>query len=198
MSPQRGYTLIDMLVTTALIGLLTSVSLVSLTDILWRSALRGAVVRIRGILSETKEDAVALRRGRAIKFLRAADGGWSYAVYTDGDGDGVLNEDIRKGVDPLVQGPDVLVPPRALATIGIPSSGVPDPDGGPRIRPEASPVQFNQSALCSFSADGSGTPGSIYLRTVAGDAAVVRCSGEEGQIRSLLFFRFLRVWRSFT
>lgn len=197
MSSQRGVTLVDMLVTVSIIGLLTTISLASLSDILWRAALRGAVVRICGLLSMTQEDAVAMKRCRAIKFLRDADGGWSYAIYTDGDNDGVLNDDIAKGIDPLVQGPDLLVAPRAMATIGIPAKGLPDPDGG-RIRADASPVQFNRSFLCSFSPDGSGTPGSIYLRTVAGDAAVVRCSGEGGRVSVLLLGRFLRRWRSFS
>jgi prepilin-type N-terminal cleavage/methylation domain-containing protein len=198
MSNQRGYTLAEMLVTVAIIGLFTTISLASLTDILWRAALRGAVVRIRGVMSMTQEDAVALKRNRAIKFLRDADGGWSYAVYTDGDNDGVLNEDIAKGIDRLVQGPDLLVAPRALATIGIPARGLPDPDGGARIPASASPVQFGRSLLCSFSPDGSSTPGSIYLRTVAGDAAVVRCSGEGGRVSVLLLNRLLRIWRSFS
>jgi prepilin-type N-terminal cleavage/methylation domain-containing protein len=198
MSRQRGYTLIEMLVTVAVIGLFTTISLASLTNILWRAALRGAAVRIVGLMAMTREDAVALRRARAIKFLRERDGGWSYAIYADGDDDGVLNEDIAKGIDKLVQGPDQIVSPRALATIGIPPRGLPDPDGGARISPDASPVQFNRSMLCSFSADGSGTPGSIYLRTVAGDAAVVRCSGDGGRVSILLLNRLMRMWRSFS
>jgi len=198
MSRQRGYTLLEMLVTVAIIGLFTTISLASLSNILWRAALRGTVVRICGVMAMTQQDAVALRRGRAIKFLREPDGGWSYAVYTDGDDDGVLNEDIARGIDRLVQGPEPIVSPRAMATIGIPPSGLPDPDGGARIGAQASPVQFNRSLLCSFSADGSGTPGSIYLRTVAGDAAVVRCAGEGGRIRILLLNRFMRSWRSFS
>jgi prepilin-type N-terminal cleavage/methylation domain-containing protein len=198
MSHQRGYTLVEMLVTVAIVGLFTTISLASLSNILWRAALRGAVVRICGLMAMTQEDAMAMRRGRAIKFLREADGGWSYAVFTDGDDDGVRNDDIDRGVDVLVQGPDVLVSPRAMATIGIPARGVPDPDGGRRIGPDASPVQFNRSLLCSFAADGSGTPGSIYLRTVAGDAAVVRCSGEGGRVSVLLLNRLTRMWRSFS
>lgn len=198
MSHQRGYTLVEMLVTVAIISLFTTISLASLSNILWRAALRGAVVRIVGLMAMTQEDAVAMRRGRAIKFLREADGGWSYAVFTDGDNDGVRNDDIARGVDVLVQGPDLLVAPRAMATIGIPARGLPDPDGGSRIGPNASPIQFNRSFLCSFAADGSGTPGSVYLRTVAGDAAVVRCSGEGGRVSVLLLNRLTRMWRSFS
>jgi prepilin-type N-terminal cleavage/methylation domain-containing protein len=198
MSSQRGYTLIEMIVTVAIIGLFTTISLSSLCNILWRATLRGAVVRIVGIMAMTREDAVAMKRSRAVKFLRHADGGWSYAIYEDGDNDGVLNEDISKGIDRLQQGPDLLVAPRAMATIGIPTGGLPDPDGGRRITPDASPVQFNRSLLCSFAADGSGTPGSIYLRTVAGDAAVVRCSGAGGRVSVLVLNRLMRIWRSFS
>jgi prepilin-type N-terminal cleavage/methylation domain-containing protein len=197
MSSQRGYTLVEMLVTVTIIGLFTTISLASLVDILWRSALRGAAIRICGLMANAQEDAVAMRRGRALKFLRGADGSWSYAVYDDGDSDGVLNEDIATGIDVLVHGPEIIVSPQALATIGIPPTGLPDPDGGARLRPDASPVQFNRSMLCSFSADGASTPGSIYLRTASGDAAVIRCSGSGGRVSVLLLGRFFRRWRSF-
>ena len=196
MSNQRGYTLAEIVVTLGTLGIIACITLSATSSMLWRSTMRGAVVRVHSLLVMTQEDAVALQRNRAIKFLRGADGGWSYAVYIDGDGDGVLNADIASGVDPLVEGPDVIVAPRAMATIGIPPQGLPDPDGGARLRPETAPVQFNRSTLCSFSADGSGTPGSIYLRTVGGDAAVVRCSGEGGRISVLLLDRGGRKWRS--
>jgi type II secretory pathway pseudopilin PulG len=193
---QRGNTLMEIIVTMGALGMIACITLPTLSSVLWRSTMRGAVVRVHALLVTTQEDAVAMKRNRAIKFLRDSDGGWSYAVYIDGDGDGVLNADIASGVDPLVQGPDVIVSPQAMATIGIPAEGLPDPDGGARLRPETAPVQFNRSTLCSFSPDGSGTPGSIYLRTVAGDAAVVRCSGEAGRISVLELPRGGRKWRS--
>jgi prepilin-type N-terminal cleavage/methylation domain-containing protein len=196
MSRQQGYTLVEIVVTMGALALITCITLPALSSMLWRATMRGAIARIDSLMIMTQEDAVALGRNRAIKFLRDENGGWSYAIYVDGDGDGVLNADIAKGIDPLVEGPTELVSPRAMATIGIPPEGLPDPDGGPRLRAETAPVQFNRSTLCSFSPDGSGTPGSVYLHTTGGDAAVVRCSGEGGRISVLIFNRGWRKWQS--
>jgi hypothetical protein len=196
MSNERGHTLAEIVVTMGALGLIACTTLSAMTGMMWRSTMRGAIVRVHALMIMTQGDAIALHRNRAIKFLRDADGGWAYAIYIDGDGDGVLNADIASGVDPLVQGPEPLVAHQAMATIGIPPEGLPDPDGRARLRPETAPVQFNRSTLCSFSPDGSGTPGSVYLHTVAGDAAVVRCSGEAGRISVLVLNRGGRKWRS--
>ncbi|HKR64425.1 MAG TPA: hypothetical protein VJZ00_11900 [Thermoanaerobaculia bacterium] len=198
MANERGITLAELLTTLAITGLMLTITISASTTLLWRASLRAATVRIHAVMAMTKEDAVATGRHRGMKFLRDADGGWSYAIYADGDGDGVMNADIASGVDRLVAGPEVLLSPGAMATIGIPSTGLPDPDGGGRILAEASPVQFNRSVLCSFSPDGSGTPGSVYVRTLAGDAAVVRCSGDGGRLSVLILNRLARKWRSFS
>lgn len=196
MSKQRGYTLVEIAVTAGALGLIACVTLPAMSSMLWRATMRGAMTRVHALMVMTQEDAIATQRNRAIKFIRTADGAWSYAIYIDGDGDGVLNADIASGVDPLVDGPEVIADPRAMATIGIPPGGLPDPDGGPRLLPETAPVQFNRSTLCSFSPDGSGTPGSVYLSTLGGDAAVVRCSGEGGRISDLVLAAGGRKWRS--
>jgi type II secretory pathway pseudopilin PulG len=194
MSKQRGHTLAEIVVTMGSLGLITCITLPALSSILWRAMMRGAVVRVQSLLVNTQEEAIAMQKNRAVKFIRDDNGGWSYAIYTDGDGDGVLNADIAKGIDPLVEGPDILVDPQSMAIIGIPADGLPDPDGGARLTAETAPVQFNRSTLCSFSPDGSGTPGSVYLRTVGGDAAVVRCSGETGRISVLQLNHWGRKW----
>ena len=196
MSRQRGYSLVEVVVTAGALGLIACATLPAMSSMIWRATMRGAMTRVHSLMVMTQEDAIAMQRNRAIKFIRQSDGGWSYAIYVDGDGDGVLNADIDRGIDLLVEGPEVIADPRAMATIAIPPGGLPDPDGGPRLLPETAPVQFNRSTLCSFSPDGSGTPGSVYISTIAGDAAVVRCSGEAGRISDLVLSRGGRKWRS--
>ncbi len=194
MSHQRGYSLAELLVSAAILGVLAGFGLPAIGNLTRRVALRTAIARVYSLLENTQEQAFALEANRAVKFIRNPDGSWSYAVYDDGDKDGVLNADILSGVDPLVDGPWELLPAHGLATIGIPREGLPDPDGGPPILPEQAPVQFNRSTLCSFATDGSSTPGSIYIRTIGGDSAVIRSSGDGGRLTILVLAKGSSKW----
>jgi len=195
MDRQRGYSTMELAVSLAIFGIVAGIAVPAIVSLTQRAALRVGIARVYDLLRLTKEQAVSLAANRGIKFFRDEDGSWSYAVYDDGDGDGVLNADIESGVDPLVDGPEVLLPATGAATIGIPPDGVPDPDGGRRILPVAAPIQFNRSTICSFAMDGSSTPGSIYLRTVSGDAAVIRASGDGGRLTILLLAKGSSRWR---
>jgi hypothetical protein len=121
----------------------------------------------------------------AIRFERRDDGSVFYAVYADGDEDGVLTEDIRSGRDRLVSGPFPLSGGAPGVRVGI-NPGVPAP---PPDRGELSgdPVRFGRSDILSYSPLGTATPGTFYL---AGDAAqaAVRVTGGSARVR-------LMIWR---
>jgi hypothetical protein len=129
----------------------------------------------------------AVRSGvyTAIRFERRDDGSVWYAVYQDGDGDGVRSADIDSGQDRLVSGPFLL-------TAGAPGVSVGINPGIPALPPEhgllsGDPVRFGSSDILSFSPIGTATPGTFYL---AGDAAqaAVRVTGGSARVR-------LMVWR---
>jgi type II secretory pathway pseudopilin PulG len=194
MVKQRGHSLAELVVSLGIFGIVAGIALPAIGNLTRRAALKASIARVFILMQQTREEAIALAANRAIKFYQDADGGWSYEIYDDGDGDGVLMADMASGVDPLVAGPEVLLSPRGMATIGIGPDGVPDPDGGPPITAGASPVQFSRS-ICSFAADGSSTPGSIYIRTIGGDSAVIRSSGDGGRLTILLLAKGDGTWR---
>jgi prepilin-type N-terminal cleavage/methylation domain-containing protein len=190
---KRGQSLMELVVSMAIFGIIAGIGLPAIGNLTRRAALRAAIARIYDLMRLTREQAISLEANRAIKFYDDSDGGWWYEIYDDGDGDGVLTADIASGIDPLVEGPEVLLSPRAMATIGIARGGVPDPDGGSPIAPDASPVTFSRS-ICSFSMDGSSTPGSIYIRTIGGESAVIRASGDGGRLTILLLAKGGSTW----
>jgi len=125
----------------------------------------------------------------AVHFTTDAAGAVSFALYRDGDGDGVRNDDIRAGIDPEI------APPRRLAHVGrevrlgLPSGRPVRDPGDPHawLDLAAGPVRFNRSDLASFSPLGGATPGSLYL-TDGGDClAVVRVFGTTGKMRVLTY-----------
>lgn len=183
---QRGMTLPEAVVSVAILGLLVAIVLPALDRMIRRAALRGAALTVFDLLRITQEDARLLATERGVKF-ELAGGEWRYAVYEDGNRDGVRNRDIASGVDRLVDGPRPLFPHKAFARIGL-APAVPDPDTGKPMPLGASAVQFNSSTICSFAVTGDGTPGSIYLTNGRGDeAAMVRSSGNGGALRILYY-----------
>jgi hypothetical protein len=155
-----------------------------------------AASEIRGSLRQARGVAIRYSVNAAAKFRPAPDGAVTFAIYRDGDGDGVLNEDIESGVDPVV------VPVRPLATLGhgvrlgFPAGRPPrDPsDPARRLDRLSDPIRFNRSDLASFDPLGGSTPGSIYL-TDGRLVAALRVSGRIGKVRRMTWDPQLDRWR---
>lgn len=182
----RGFSLVEALVAVFIVLVMAAVAF---------PAFRAhfAEVHIVGAGQQFKSQfrlawSMAVRSGvyTAIRFERRDDDTVWYAVYRDGDDDGVRSADIRSGTDRLVSGPFPL-------SGGAPGVRVGINPGVPALPPErgtlsGDPVRFGVSDILSFSPIGTATPGTFYL---AGDSsqAAVRVTGGSARVR-------LMVWRS--
>jgi Tfp pilus assembly protein FimT len=158
---QRGYSSAEMLTVVAIIGMFLLVTLPAFGNINRRRALRVATLELRSVFAVARSRAVATGRNVGLKFTSLA-GTWHFAVYADGDGDGVRNDDINKGVDRRLSRPRPVFPASSAVKIGLLSHAVRDPDGDP-LPPSKGPVAFNRTTICSFSPLGEATAGSIYI-----------------------------------
>lgn len=181
-SSARGVSLIELLVVIAIAGLFVAISVPSLTQISRKRELKAAAAELRAIFRNVRMRAVARSANSAVKF-REIGGVWHYGYFDDGDGDGVRNDDILSGADPMSAPYRVVFGSTGKVRIGLPGRAVWDAERGEAIEPDASPVRFNRSTLCSFSPNGSSTPGSIYLTDGATEAAVVVVYGASGKVR---------------
>lgn len=181
-SSARGVSLIELLVSVAIVGLFATISIPSLTQISRKRELRGAAAELRSIFREVRMRAIARSANSAVKFRRIGQV-WHYGFFDDGDGDGVRNEDILSGIDPMARPYREVFGSTGKVRIGLPGIAQWDAEREERIEPDASPVRFNRSTLCSFSPNGSSTPGSIYLTDGADGAAVVVVYGTTGKVR---------------
>lgn len=190
-----GFTLIDLMTIVAIVGLTVTVAVPSVGTIRKKAALRGAVQEIRSVMRLGRSRAVARGMNSAIKFQKIGSV-WYYVLVDDMDGDGVRNDDIKKGID-IVVGPyrEVLSPGSDVA-IALPGFEVRDPDTKKVIPKTASPVRFNASTLCSFGPLGGGTAGSIFLTNRHHDVAMVRVTGATGRVRAILYRRGDGTWGS--
>jgi prepilin-type N-terminal cleavage/methylation domain-containing protein len=191
---QRGYSLAEILTVVAIVGLFAMTAVPAFLTLQRRAALRSAAAQLRTIFHDNRSRAIARNRNCGLKFLRI-DGEWKFAVYDDGDGDGVRNDDIKSGKDRLVAEPRVVFRESRAVRIGLLGEAIKDPDGDP-LPPTKSPVAFNQSAICSFSPIGESTPGTIYLTEGGRELYAVRVYGATAKIRVLRYVRATKKWVS--
>jgi len=159
-----------------------------------------AVVSIRSAAAEV---GAALYRARMYAITQSVHVGLKYrirngravwAIYGDGNGNGVRSAEIASGVDPSI-GVLVLWSRDDVRPAIMTGASVPDPDGSGRLSGSPDdPIRFNRSDICSFSPTGESTPGSIYLWDGHDRMAVVRVYGRTGKIRTLYYRRGDRRW----
>jgi hypothetical protein len=179
----RGFSLLELLTVVAIVMTMAVFALPPIRAMVADAHLLGAG---REFCSSFRLAASTAIRGNvytAIRFERRADE-VRYAVYRDGDDDGVRSDDIASGRDALVAGPFPLA-------IG-PTVRVGIRPGTPAIPPErgllsGDPIRFGSSDILSFSPLGTATPGTFYLMGDGAQAAV-RVTGGTARVR-------LMIWR---
>lgn len=188
----HGHTLLELLIALAIIGLLACITMPAFANYRRRNSVIAAARELEATLRFVRSRAITRSAHTGIKFTGGGSR-WSFAVYDDGDGDGIRNDDIRKGIDLLVGRPQPLMPQLHVARIGLLPYAIKDPDGDP-LPPTKAPVAFNNSTICSFSPLGSGTPGSIYVTDDAGELYCLRVLGSSGRVRVMHYAASRRVW----
>ena len=114
-----------------------------------------------------------------------ADGRYSYAVYLDGNRNGVLTRDIQRGVDRPIAAAEQSagsVPGRRVRR----GSGTAAVDAG-GTAPGTDPIRLGSGSIASFSALGTASSGTVYIRGRRDAQYAVRIFGETGKTRMLKF-----------
>lgn len=187
-----GFTLVELLAVLAILGLFTSVVLPPLLSWSSRQRVELAAIELAATLRQARAWAVRHSRKVALHFETESDrrlrtGRVSWALYRDGDGDGVRRSDIESGVDPLVQASRDLSHLGHGVDFGFPPGPAPrDPgDPGRRLDRLSDPIRFNRSDLASFDPFGGATPGSLYVTDHRHHLYAVRLENRAGRVRVL-------------
>jgi type II secretory pathway pseudopilin PulG len=188
--PPSGYSLVEIVFVLGLMATLSAIAIPELHAGLDDYRAAGSVRYLTTRLARARMDAVARSRDVAVRFTLDAHG-WSYAVYEDGNGDGVRTRDILGGTD------IELVPPERLSanfpgvTFAVPVGLPPVESGSPT---DGDPLKLGAGNLLSFSAHGTSSSGSVYVRGRNGSQYVIRAFGETGKVRALKFDARTRRW----
>ncbi|HEX3130039.1 MAG TPA: GspH/FimT family pseudopilin [Thermoanaerobaculia bacterium] len=194
---ERGFQLVELVVVLAIFTLFLALAAPPILRLSGELRLRLAAEEVVATMRLARATAVRHCANVALKFRPRADGRSTWALYRDGDGDGVLTKDIDKGVDPQIE------PPRQLEQIGSrvrfgfpPGRPARDP-GNPSawLRRGDDPIRFNESDLASFGPLGTATPGSVYLTDNSGALAAVRVTGRTGKVKVIVYDFREEVWK---
>lgn len=185
-------TLVEVTLAVALVAVLLGLSLPALTARGDAVQLLGAARYLAGEVARAR--ALAVRRGVAVglRFL-PEDDGFRVQVYADGNGNGVRQTDIRRGIDEPV-GAEFRPRDRFPGVRVARDPAV--PPIGSAAASAAGAVGFGSGATLTLTPLGTATSGTIYLRSREGHHAAVRVLGATGRVRVLTFEAGAGEWLS--
>ena len=189
----RGYCLLELVFVLGVAGTLSAMATPQLLGTIDDSRALGAVRYVSTRLQETRMEAVTRNANVAMRFSLAG-GIYVYTVYQDGNGNGVVSRDIQRGVDAPIHPVERLPDQFAGIDFGV-LQGIPpaDPSG---TAPGSDPIRLGSSDMVSFTAMGTSSTGSLYIRGRRNAQYAILIFGETGKTRILKYDSRNRGWRS--
>jgi len=187
-----GYSLVELIFVAGLVVTLSAVAVPQTLAALDDSRTVGAARYIAGRLQRARMEAVMRSSDVGVRFTQAADGRYAFAVYVDGNNNGVRSTEIRSGIDRPLMPPEKLSDTFTNVDFGaLPSLPPADAGGTP---PGADPIRLGASSIATFTANGTSSTGSLYIR---GQRAqyVVRLFGDTAKTRVMKFEASTGKWR---
>jgi hypothetical protein len=189
---ERGVALIDVVSAAALCAVMAAIAVPVVGGtfdreraIVGAQSLAAAVQRAR-IEALERSASVALR-------LDIIDGRACFQMFADGNGNGVLQRDIDRGIDVPLGAPDWLDHHARDVSLRI-NQTVPV-IGGPGSLPAGSdPLRIGSTSLLAFSPLGSSTSGTLYVSATNGPQMAIRVYGATGRVRVLMFDAQAQAW----
>jgi hypothetical protein len=190
--PSHGHSLIELLFVAGFIATASGIAVPQMLAGLDDSRAVGATRYLSSRLYRARAAAVMRSADVAIQFLPAGNGGYTFAEYVDGNRNGVRTHDIDRGVDRRLGGVERLGDSFKGVEFGaIGDLPAVDPGGA---EPGGDPIRLGASGFATFTALGTATPGSLYVRSARGAQYVIRIFGETGKTRILRFNARTRQW----
>jgi len=189
---EKGITLIELIAVIAILCILALCAAPAFAAYRRQMSVIAAGHEMRSLLRAVRSRAIARGRNAGVKFVKSGKN-WTYTLYDDGNGNGISNADIARGIDRRYFGPAVVMPQFRTAAIALLPAAIRDPDGA-KLLPTDPALQFGTSTICSFSPVGSSTPGTIYISDGIDNLYAVRVYGATGKVRMLRYDSGRQKW----
>jgi hypothetical protein len=152
-----------------------AVAIAQTTATIERSRSLGGARFLAGRMAQARAQAVARSATVALKFDVRSDG-VAFSAFVDANRNGVRSDEIAGSVDPMIEAPRLLSELFPGVTIAF------APDTGDGAAP-----QIGSSSLISFTAAGTATSGTVFVRGRDGSQYAVRVFGPTGRTRVLRY-----------
>ncbi len=192
-----GFTLLELLAVLALLGIVLTLGVPALLDATSRLRVNLAASEAAVVLQRAKMLAVRSNAHVAVRFDPTPAGPVTWALYADGDGDGVRWRDVQEGDDLVLQAPLPLRRTGASVHLGFPPGPPPRDPGSPDRHLDRldDPIRLGRSDMASFGPMGASSSGSLYFTDGKRSLAVVRLFGHTGKIEVLSYDPDTETWR---
>jgi type II secretory pathway pseudopilin PulG len=181
---------LELLLAVALIGTLVGIGIPLTTTGLDEVRTAMAARYLAGRIMQARLDALRRSTAVALRFEAAADD-YSFAVYADGNSNGVRTTEMADGTDCALSPPDRLGGHFAMVRFGL-AAGVPDLDGV-RQGFDDDGVRIGSARILTLSPDGTATSGTLYIRGRRGQYAV-RVLGATARTRVFQYHMGAGTW----
>lgn len=188
----RGAALVDLIAACALMAVISAMAIPMFGSARDRGEARLAARYLATRFEMLRVQALRRNRAVAMRFEPAQPG--QFAVYVDGDGDGVLQADVDRQIDVRLEGDSALSDYFRNATLAI-RNDVPSPEDAVLLPAGSDPIRIGGTNFVSFSPLGTATSGSVYVVARDGPQWCVRLLGTTGRVRALWYDQANGAWR---
>jgi Tfp pilus assembly protein FimT len=188
----RGAALIDIIVAVAISVVMAAIAVPVIGGTLERERTIIGTQYLAGQLMRARLD--SLKQGRSVAArIEIVGNRTQMQLFADGNGDGVLQRDIDRGID-LPLAPREWLDDQARDIALRVNQDTTDVTGSATLKAGDDPLRIGNTALVSFSPLGSATSGTLYVAAHRGPQMAVRVFGATGRVRVLMFDAQSRQW----
>jgi prepilin-type N-terminal cleavage/methylation domain-containing protein len=189
-SASSGFSLLELLLVISIGAIAALVAIPGFAAAMDDYRTLGAARYMSSQFHRTRAEAVARSANAAVRFEPSGNS-YTFSTYVDGNRNGVSVRDIDAGIDRQLASPMSLKEQFGRVDFGM-TPDLPSVDGTPLEGGD--PIRFGVSHMASFTAHGTATPGSVYIRGSQGTQYVLRMSGDTGKTHLLKFDQRRRQW----
>ena len=189
-----GAALIDIIVAVALCGLMAAIAVPVVGGTLERERTIVGAQYLAGHLLRARLESLKRARSVAVR-LEVVGDRTQMRLFADGNGNGVLQRDIDRGIDPPLTGAEWLDDQARGISLRV-NQAITDVSGSSQLEPGDDPLRIGNTALLTFSPIGSATSGTLYVAAHRGPQMAIRVFGATARVRVLMFDAQTRQWHS--
>ncbi|HUQ87336.1 MAG TPA: hypothetical protein VM096_07240 [Vicinamibacterales bacterium] len=193
LAESRGAALIDIIVCASLCVVMGAIAVPVIGGTLDRERTIIGAQYLAGQLQRARLE--SLKRARAVAVRIEIMGDRTLLrLFADGNGNGVLQRDIDRGIDLPLTPVQWLDDQARDLSVRI-NQQVTDVSGAATLGPGDDPLRIGNTSLLTFSPVGTATSGTLYVAAPQGPQMAIRVFGATGRVRVLMFDARTRQWQ---